>query len=104
MILMKYSLKQDYECKDRATLEKLVQNLIALYNITQKWSLRGHSPSQARTHPNALELLDSHQSTLNKRLVKMIKSATIDLMKLFCIYLQIVALIRVLSDGLNSNS
>lgn len=75
-------LKQDYGYKDRAELEQLVQNLIALYNITPKWSLRGHSPSQVRTYPNALELLDNHQSTLNKRLVKMIKSATIDPMEI----------------------
>ena len=44
--------------------------------------MRVHSPSQARTYPNALELLDNHQSTLNKRLVKMIKSATIDPMEI----------------------
>ena len=70
-------LNDGYGCANREMLEEFIQVLISFYNDTPRWVLRGFAPSQSRMQINAFELLDD-QKNLNKRLIRLMKSAQVD--------------------------
>lgn len=74
-------LSDGYGCSDRDALERFIQLIIAFYNNMPRWALRGFTPAQGLMQPNAFELLDG-QKTLNKRLIKLLKSAQVDPLEL----------------------
>lgn len=77
----KNSFLDGYGCPDRDNLERFIQLIIAFYNNTPRWALRAITPAQERMQPNAFELFDG-QKTLNKHLIKLLKSAQVDPLEL----------------------
>ncbi|WP_302118531.1 hypothetical protein [uncultured Limosilactobacillus sp.] len=74
-------LDDGYGCVNHEMLEEFIQVLINLYNDTPRWALRGFAPSQSRMQTNAFELLNG-QKNLNKRLIRLIKFAQVDPLKI----------------------